>query len=145
VASDQIDKMAEGFKTLAEVKAYSSAQYSTIVKLNAKIKELNDEIVGLKNILAKSTPLLESDAKGLIVNPFEMSNEEMICLVQLNRLKEVSDDRLLTKEESQQLDIFTKNLVLIRNSPKTIRVESSKDLTEKELIALIEKSNESSS
>lgn len=143
--SDQIDKMAEGFKTLTEIKAYSAAQYNTIVKLNAKIKDLNDEITSLKNILSKSTPLLESDAQGLIINPFEMSNEEMICLVQLNRLKVISDDRLFTKEESQQLDIFTKSLNLIRNSPKTIRVESSKDLTENELIALIEKSDDSSS
>ena len=143
--SDQIDKMAENFKSMVELKAYSQAQYSTIVKLNAKIKDLNEEITSLKNILSKSTPLLESDSKGLLVNPFDMSNEEMICLVQLNRLKEISDDRLFTKEEAQQLDIFTKSLNLIRNSPKTIRVESSKDLTEGELLALIEKSDESSS
>jgi len=144
VANDQIDRMAQGFKDMGELQAYSSAQFQTIIKLNAKIKELNNEIDSLKNILAKSTPLLEQDTKGLIINPFQMSIEEQICVVQLRRLNEISNDRLLTKEESQQLDIYTKSLNTIRTSPKTISTTASKDLTEKELLKLIESDNESS-
>lgn len=142
---NQIDKMAKNFKTVAELQAYSNAQFQTITKLNKKIKELSDEIENLKGMLSKSTPLLKEDAQGLIINPFEMSNEEQICMVQLQRLKEISNSRMLTKEESQQLDIFTKSLNLIRNSPKTIRVETSKDLTEKELLTILEKADEHSS
>lgn len=142
---NQIDNMAKNFKTVAELQAYSNAQFQTIAKLNKKIKELSDEVENLKGMLSKSTPLLKEDTQGLIINPFEMSNEEQICMIQLQRLKEISNARLLTKEESQQLDIFTKSLNLIRNSPKTIRVETSKDLTEKELLTILEKADEHSS
>lgn len=145
MANDQIDKMAKGFKTMNELQAYSAAQYSTIINLNKKIKELTDEVEELKKILSKSTPLLQEDVSNLIVNPFEFSTEEQICMVQLKRLNEISNDRMLTKEESQQLDIYTKSLSTIRNSPKTIKVTTTKELSEKELLSVLEKANEQSS
>lgn len=136
---DQIDQMLSDFKEVSEIKLFTEAQHKTIIELSKKIKKLEDENNHLKKLLETSTPLIDSDKKDLIQSQsFLTSDEETICVTQLNKLRDVSFERELTLEESRRVEIFSKILTTLRNSPKTIKVESKK-YTDAELIALIEK------
>ncbi len=57
--------------------------------------------------------------------------------MQLNKLKEISYERELTLEEAKRVEIFSKILNVLENSPKTIKVET-KNLDNKELLSLLD-------
>ena len=52
-------------------------------------------------------------------------DELFIAEVQLQKLKEIAADRLLTPDETKQYDILVKNLMLVRGQPTTISVINS--------------------
>ena len=81
--NDSIDTMLEKYKSIDELKAYSNAQYKTITKLTKRLSELEQEIEGL---LAKGYGQTEEVAV-LIPDLNVVSDEEAICLMELNRLK----------------------------------------------------------
>ena len=140
--ADIVDKMAAGFKSMEELKAYSNAQFNTIQSLNKKIKELQAERDELKKLVVNTAPLLTDENNQVLKNPFEVSDEESIAIMQIRRLKQISMEREFTKEESTIYDIMNRNLIAIRNAPKTIKVEGPKNLTDKELLKLLEAENE---
>lgn len=109
--SDQIDKMLEQFKDLASLQKYADAQYKTILSLTKKLKVLEQENGDLKDLLEKTTPILDEEKKTFSLPTVEASsNEEMIAKVQLSRLNEISMDRELTLEEAKRVEIFSKIL-----------------------------------
>jgi hypothetical protein len=109
--SDQMDKMLEQFKDLASLQKYADAQYKTILSLTKKLKILEQENNDLKDILEKTTPVLNEDKKTFSLPAVEAaSSEEMIAKVQLSRLNEISLDRELTLEEAKRVEIFSKIL-----------------------------------
>lgn len=133
-----LDLMLNEAKDLAELRAFSEAQQKTIVKLSKKNKELEEEISHLKKLLESSVPVIASDNAPVIqADKFLTSDQEAICRMQLNKLKEVSYDRELTLEEAKRVEIFSKILNVLENSPKTIKVET-KNLDNKELLSLLE-------
>lgn len=71
----------------------------------------------------------------------EISASKEIALVQLERLKALSRERLLSYEELKMYDILNKNLMLINGEPTTIvssaKVEDVKALEETEKQELI--------
>ncbi len=133
--SDNILKMAKSFKDIAELQAYCDSQYKTIVDLSKKINRLEEEKRHLEADLSKSGT--KPSSVGLIIEP-SLSNEELICLTQLQLLREISDRAALTLEESRKFDIFTKALKEIRTSSKDSG-EKFKNLDDEALLALIEK------
>ena len=128
-----IDKMIEKFKSEAELKIYCNIQFKTITKLNKSVREKDEEITHLKELFAKSTPLLSNDS-GILT---ETTDEEQICRTQLRRLRDVSMTRELTLEESKKAEIFVK---LLKGQ---IQVKEEKDetavknMTQAELIELV--------
>jgi hypothetical protein len=123
---DSIDKMLEQFKDAASLQKYAEAQYKTILSLSRKVKVLEEENVELKDLLEKSTPLLQEEKQNFIAYQVEASSdEEMIAKVQLARMKEISMDRELTLEEAKRVEIFTK-ILLSKGSSSSISIQTQK-------------------
>ena len=68
----------------------------------------------------------------------ESSTERSIAEVQLERLREIAMNRLMTPEETKQYDILVKNLLLIRGQPTVINGTgtSVEELSVEELVAI---------
>ena len=123
---DSIDKMLEQIKDFAPLQKYAEAQYKTILSLSRKVKVLEEENVELKDLLEKSTPLLNEEKKNFIAYQVEASSdEETIAKVQLARMKEISMDRELTLEEAKRVEIFTK-ILNTKGSSSSISVQTQK-------------------
>lgn len=128
--NNQLDKMAEQFSSTEELKAYSEAQYKTILNLNNKINELNKQIEVLiqKNgELVRSTALAETNAKGS--DKYIVSDEEATCTIQIAMIKLNAMQRELTTDECKRLEIYVKTLQVIKGRD----VKEDKSKQEKEL------------
>jgi hypothetical protein len=123
---DSLDKMLEQIKDFASLQKYAEAQYKTILSLSRKVKVLEEENVELKDLLEKSTPVLNEEKKNFIAYQVEASSdEEMIAKVQLARMREISMDRELTLEEAKRVEIFTK-ILNTKGSSSSITVQTQK-------------------
>lgn len=133
-----LEKMLDEAKDFAELRVFSEAQQKTILKLTKKNKELEEEVVHLKKLLETTAPVIAPDnAPAIQADKFLTTDQEAICRMQLNRLKEVSYERELTLEEAKRVEIFSKIINVLENSPKTIKVET-KNVDSKDLMSLIE-------
>lgn len=123
---DSIDKMLEQIKDFASLQKYAEAQYKTILSLSRKVKVLEEQNVELKDLLEKSTPVLNEEKKNFVAYQVEASSdEEMIAKVQLARIKEISMDRELTLEEAKRVEIFTK-ILNTKGSSSPIMLQTQK-------------------
>ena len=123
---DSMDKMLEQFKDMSSLQKYAEAQYKTILSLSRRVKVLEEENVELKDLLEKSTPLVNEDKKNFVTYQVEASSdEEMIAKVQLARMKEISMDRELTLEEAKRVEIFTK-ILANKGSNSSIAIQTQK-------------------
>jgi hypothetical protein len=135
--SDDIDKMIEQYKDVTSLQKYANAQYKTILSLTRKIKLLEQENIELKDLLEKTTPVLEEDKKNfLIYQDNGESDEEIISRVQLARLKEISLDRELTLEETKRVEIFNKILASKNNSKSNS--EKTQKMNNEDLLKMLE-------
>jgi len=132
--SDNILNLAKSFKDMTELQAYCDSQYKLIIDLSKKINKLEQEKKSLEETLLKnnlnSSPLLDLST--------ELSNEEVVCMVQLKLLKEISDRGSLTLEETRKFEIFTKILQIIHSNKKN-NGEVLNKVKDDELLSLIEK------
>jgi hypothetical protein len=85
-----------------------------IQKLKKRISELEIE-------LSKAQAILKEN--DLIENVSQVSDEELICVNEIHKLRIASDNGILTLEDVKILDILVKNLLAIRGKP----VEEKKD------------------
>ena len=133
-----LESMLDETKDLAELKVFSEAQQKTIIKLSKKNKELEEEVAHLKKLLETTAPVIQTTENvSVSAEKFLTSDQEAICRMQLNRLKDVSYERELTLEEAKRVEIFSKIINVLENSPKTIKVET-KNLDNKELLSLLD-------
>lgn len=113
--SQTIDKMAAKFKDLAELQQYCNSQYQLIIELSKKVNSIEEERDQLKKLLKDGnsvTPVLTAEAA-------KYSDEEAICRAQLRILREMSNDRDLSLEETKKVEIYTKLLTsLTTNKPE---------------------------
>lgn len=125
--SNKIDTMADQFQSLAEMKAYSEAQYKTIIALNQKINELEAKNKSLEEILANSVPMVKEQAAEIQLLS-QGTDEETICRIQLKLLKDrvLAGDEL-TMEETKKADIYARLLLAIKQGNK----KEAEKLTEK--------------
>jgi hypothetical protein len=123
---DTIDKMLEQATDFASLKKYAEAQYKTILSLSRKVKVLEEENIELKDLLEKSTPVLNEEKKNFVAYQVEASSdEETIAKVQLARMKEISMDRELTLEEAKRVEIFTK-ILTTKGSSSSVTIQTQK-------------------
>lgn len=112
---ESITTLAGQFKTHTELQQYCDAQYITLQKAYERIQRLEGELTHLKSVLA-STPLTD--------NPVQIitSDEQSICEMEIQRLKETAMQRGLTLEETKRLDLLVKNLFLSKEQRKDLNV-----------------------
>lgn len=133
MADDNILFLAKEFKSLAELKKYAEAQYNTINSLTQRIENLKEENEHLKTLL-QSVPI-----SGVPALPsLSLPNEQLICEVQINILKEKATRQELTYEETKKLEIFTKILKELETRPKRTLSVEGKTLTDAELLSIAE-------
>lgn len=131
-----IDKTLLQYKTLEELQMFAQAQQNIIMQISKKVKNLEEERDHLKKLLETSVPIIHPEGKP-IAEKFLTSSEEAICVMQLEKLRDISVSRELTLEETRRVEIFSKILATFRNMPKTIELKN-KQLTTEELLMLVE-------
>lgn len=132
-----IDKTVAQYKDFSQLQEFAQAQQTTIIQLSKKIQKLEDERDHLKKLLEGSVPILKTDNKPTLGEKFLTSDEEAICLMQLNKLRDIATERELTLEETRRVEIFAKVLAAAKNSPKVIEVKT-KQMSTEELLASVE-------
>jgi hypothetical protein len=133
-----LEKMLDEVKDMSELRVFSEAQQKTIIKLSKKNKELEEEVVHLKKLLESQTPIIQSSEQPIgLGEKFLTSDQESICRMELNKLKQTSFERELTLEEAKRVDIYSKILNVLENSPKTIKVET-KGIPSQDLMSLVQ-------
>jgi hypothetical protein len=114
--SDIIDLHKE-FKEEVEKQKFLEAQHKTIIELTKRNKELESEIVQLKQLLI--TPV-ENKVEKIIVTPEQALIDGQIDLIQNKGLFQE-----LTLEDVKKLDLLIKNKQLLKKeNPETIKGES---------------------
>lgn len=105
-----------------------------IKSLRKKIQELEEENIKLKQVLKDNDLLDELDSA---VNT--MSNEEFICVNEIRKIKELSENGFLEEEDVRKLDILYKNLRAIRGqSPIEKDSKKTKKADVTELLKIVE-------
>lgn len=107
---------------------YANAQYTLIQKLKKENNILVEKVAHLEGMLQSR----------VIPQALPLSDEEIICIEQLNILKSLSTKRELSLDEVKRLDLLIKNLRLIREqSTQTIDSIDYSNMKEADLVAAL--------
>lgn len=123
--SKKIVTMAGEFRELAELKDYCNQQYTTLTKTLEENQQLKEEINHLKSLLSGAVPVMQSNVEQVIIQ-----DEEMICMMQIQRLRDLAQKRELTLDEVKKLDLLHKNLKLSRGENTVVVGKNKKDLNQ---------------
>lgn len=107
--TDTIKQQLEKYSSPDELKAYATALYKTIQKLNKRIVSLEEEIEKERNSKFESSSLVVPNLDGI-------SDEEAICYVELHRLRKQSMVEELTMEECRKVQTYVQTLTTIRTN-----------------------------
>jgi hypothetical protein len=131
-----MDKTIAQYKEMSQLQEFATSQQKIIIQLSKKIQKIEEERDHLKSLLESSVPLIKKEGESL-GEKFLTSAEEAICVMQLEKLRDVSASRELTLEETRKVEVFSKVLNAVRNAPKTIEIKN-KQISSEELLALVE-------
>lgn len=125
--TDSIKSQLERYTTPEELKAYASALYKTIQKLNKRINSLEEDLEKERNSKFESSSLVVPNLEGI-------SDEEAICYMELHRLRKQSMIDELTMEECRKVQTYVQTLTTIRTNkvqaPPATKAMSTEDLLE---------------
>lgn len=106
----------------------------TVDNLLNTIESKDTEIAHLKQLLMGSTDVIGE------AMPILMSDEEVIALKQLDRLKQISMQRDLTLDETKRFDLLVKNKRLAQGNATTIdQTKLPKNISNDDLLKLASK------
>lgn len=121
------EESAKKMKT-KELKQFAEAQQLVIDKLQKENSLLKEKCQHLE------TMLKDSMRNNIVM---ELSPEEVICIEQINLLKQKSKSRDLTLEETKKLDLLVKNLKIIREETTVVVKHTDvSNVKEAELVAI---------
>lgn len=125
------------FKNKSELQKYAEQQFNSLLIATQTISQLRSTVEELKKELAAYKEK-EEESKIIVV---PVSDEELICRSQIQKLYGKAINQELTLEETKRLDLLIKNLYLIKNNGKTKSLdgESKKipdNLSQEELLQL---------
>ena len=121
-------------RELVSLNRENQAAIKTIEKLLKDIKNKNEEIASLKSLLSKSVPIL---APPVDHSKPEITPEEQIADLQLARLNDAAQKRVLTLEETRMYDLLVKNKRLAQEKSNSNQPKGSfRDVSEIELIKI---------
>ena len=92
-------------KQLQALKRENVAAMRTIEKLLKDLNKKKEEIEHLKEMLTQTVPVIKEAPKV----DLDISAEEEIAEVQLNKIRQAARDRTLTLEEARIYDLLVKN------------------------------------
>lgn len=105
--NSKIVTLAGEFKNKTELKVYCDSLYNSLSTALEEINKLKTENSHLKNLLQSTVPIIGSASQPI-------SNEELICIKQIELLSKFAQTRELSLDEVKKLDLLNKNLRLIR-------------------------------
>lgn len=88
----------------------NKAAMLTIDKLLKDANNKSDEIKHLQSLVSQTVPVIKSGANKISVS---ISAEEEIAQLQLERLRQAAQNRVLTLEETRMFDLLVKNKRLV--------------------------------
>lgn len=119
-------------RELKELQVYAQAQYNTILQLTKQKKKLEDEIKHLQELLSKTVPIIKNTDEKMIQ---QGTDQELICKMELQKLREASTTRELLYEEAKRVQIYTQ---VLNSIPKTSKEERMvEELKTEELLKLV--------
>lgn len=116
-------------KSKKDLEQYTSAQDAVIIKLQKENELLKQKLSHLENLLIAKTNTI--------------SPEELICIEQIDVIKQKSSQRELSLDEVKRLDILIKNLRLIKDqSTQAIEHKDYREVKEMDLVAIVRNTSE---
>ncbi len=115
-----VSEMFKSFKDDNEKQAFLEAQFEATLSLQAKIKQLEEENIHLKQLLITNVPSLNIPLP-IIITPEEYLIDKQIEI--LERRGRESADPELTLEEVKKLDLLLKNKKIIKDGKEVIKAE----------------------
>lgn len=100
-----INDILNKFKNVKEVHEYTKVLFSKLESMTSHCQSLKQEVEHLKTQLVNS----KLPSIGL-----QISNEQLICEMELARLKDLASQRSLSLEETKKFEIFSKQLINIK-------------------------------
>lgn len=114
-----------------ECNVIDSEKEFEIVALRNEVEKLTNEVIKYKILLNE----IDSEA-----NPNIVSDEEVICITQIRKLRENSEKRDLSTDEVKKLDLLHKNLKLARGQNARVGARSKAGKMSVDALAEIAKS-----
>lgn len=107
-----------GLTASSELQMFADAQTAALTKAASRIKQLEDEISHLKELLVSTVPLNPTV-------PIIVSKEQEIIEVQIEKMRKTAMEREFTLEETKRLDLLLKNWFILKGNDKSISAEFS--------------------
>src|ERR1700689_2663621 len=111
-----IPKTILQYKDLAQLREFATAQNTTILQLSKKIQSLEEKLKHSEELLKASVPNISTLPAG--VDKIADDDAEYICVVEIAKLKSITNERELTLEENRKFDTYYKILNNIKSKPK---------------------------
>lgn len=105
--------LAGEFADYSELQSYCDTQYTTIDLLNKENHDLKLKVKHLEELLVATNKLTDDVVK------IEVTPEQAICEIQIQKLQDKASQRELTLEETKRLEILVKSLYLIKEKTGT--------------------------
>lgn len=133
-----VDKMLSAYKTEAELRAFAEAAQKTLMTVQKKNKELQEEVDHLKKLVAGAVPIIKTEDSPIAVG----SDEEEIAKIELRKLREKAmDSESLMLEDAKKVEIYSK-ILNSRNKGEDKKEREVKELDSSALLALVESPEE---
>ncbi len=127
-----IDALQEEFTALQE---YSDQQFKTIIALKEKLDTAEAQNNAMRVALEKK-PVKDLNIPNLDVSG--LSNEQLICTVQIALLKETALSRQLSFEETRQFATLTDTLIKLEQNGKKQDGVKATLLTDDDLLRIVD-------
>ncbi len=128
-----ITEMEDNFKSLQE---YSDNQFRTILELKKQLDDALSQNNAMRVALEKRPQ--ESLVRNIPnIDPSGISNEQLICEVQIALLKEKAITRELSLEETRQFVALTDTLLKLKEKENAVQNVKVRDISDEELLKLV--------
>ncbi len=131
---DQHKSVEQLNKELLVLKRENHAAMQTITKLLRDLSKKSEELDHLRSLVTQTVPVVVNKK-----NEVAVPAKDDIALSQLERLRKISNERILTLEEARMFDI----LVKAQQAPKETKGHANyRDISDIELVKIAEKKDE---
>ena len=117
---DNITSLDEKLVDLEGLQVLADTQFKASISAKKSIAALEKENRQLKEIIAAFQMAAQRSQEPEVIIK---SNEQLICEMEIEKLRITSIERSLTLEETKRLDLLIKNLYLCKGAQKEINAD----------------------